>query len=79
MEPALWKKRPTGYQPLSGRMEHQVHMVAADARTAVTFCLSPGQAHDAHEGRRLLHSLGPAKCPIHLPMDRAKEGNKIGD
>ena len=51
-------------------------MVAADARTAVTFCLSPGQAHDAPEGRRLLQSLGPANRPIHLLMDRAYEGNE---
>ena len=46
-------------------------MVAADARTAVTFSLSPGQAHDAPEGRRLLTSR-----PIHLLMDRAYEGNE---
>ncbi len=51
-------------------------MVAADARTAVTFCLSPGQAHDAPEGRRLLQSLGPTNRPVHLLMDRAYEGNE---
>ena len=49
-------------------------MVAADARTAVTFCLSPGQAHDAAEGRRLLSSLGVTSRPVHLLMDRAYEG-----
>jgi hypothetical protein len=32
-------------------------MVAADARTAVTFSLSPGQAGDAPEGRKLLKTL----------------------
>src|SRR5678815_878974 len=57
-------------------MDHQVHMVAADARTAITFALSPGQAHDAPEGRQLLHKLGEAKWPIHLIMDRAYEGNE---
>ena len=36
----------------------KLHMVAADARTAVTFSLSPGQAHDAPEGRKLLRRLG---------------------
>ena len=36
-----------------------IHMVAADARTAITFSLSPGQAHDAPEGRKLLTRLGP--------------------
>lgn len=51
-------------------------MVAADARTAVTFCLSPGQAHDAPTGRRLIESLGQTSRPVHLLMDRAYEGNE---
>jgi transposase len=51
-------------------------MVAADARTAITFALSPGQAHDAAEGRQLLSTLGRPKWPIHLLMDRAYEGNE---
>ena len=51
-------------------------MVAADARTAVTFSLSPGQAHDAPAGRELLASLGAPNRPIHLIMDRAYEGNE---
>ena len=59
-----------------GGWNTKIHMVAADARTAVTFSLSPGQAHDAPEGRRLLQSLGPTSRPIHLLMDRAYEGNE---
>ena len=51
-------------------------MVAADARTAITFALSPGQAHDAPEGRKLLRALGKAHWPIHLLMDRAYEGDE---
>ncbi len=51
-------------------------MVAADARTAITFCLSPGQVHDAPAGRALLEHLGPVSRPIHLLMDRAYEGNE---
>jgi transposase len=51
-------------------------MVAADARTAITFALSPGQAHDAPEGRKLLRALGKAQWPIHLLMDRAYEGDE---
>jgi transposase len=51
-------------------------MVAADARTAVTFSLSPGQAHDAPEGRALLSRLGAPSRPLHLLMDRAYEGNE---
>src|SRR5260370_8735468 len=48
-------------------------MVDADARTAITFALSPGQAHDAPEGRKLLRKLGKTPWPIHLLMDRAYE------
>jgi transposase len=51
-------------------------MVAADARTAITFALSPGQAHDAPAGRALLNRLGPSSRPIHLLMDRAYEGDE---
>jgi transposase len=51
-------------------------MVAADARTAITFALSAGQAHDAPEGRALLRRLGPPNRPLHLIMDRAYEGDE---
>ena len=51
-------------------------MVAADARTAVTFALSPGQAHDAPHGRRLLGDLGVQPQKRFLVMDRAYEGNE---
>jgi transposase len=50
-------------------------LVAADARTAIAFSLSPGNAHDAPEGRALLSRLGPTAWPIHLLMDRAYEGD----
>ena len=51
-------------------------MVAADARTAITFSLSPGQAGDAPEGRKLLTALGAPNRHLHLIMDRAYEGNE---
>jgi transposase len=51
-------------------------MVAADARTAITFALSPGQAHDAAEGRKLLNDMGRPHWPIHLLMDKAYEGDE---
>ena len=51
-------------------------MVAADARTAITFALSPGQAHDAPNGRALLNELGAPDRPVHLIMDRAYEGDE---
>ena len=51
-------------------------MVAADARTAITFSLSPGQNHDAPEGRALLQALGPVESPVCMIMDRAYEGDE---
>jgi len=51
-------------------------MVAADARTAITFSLSPGQAHDAPAGRELLKRLGPQQGGLHLLMDRAYQGDE---
>ena len=54
----------------------KIHMVAADARTAITFSLSPGQAHDAPEGRKLLNRLGQQHNRVSLIMDRAYEGNE---
>jgi transposase len=51
-------------------------MVAANARTAITFALSPGQASDATEGRELLGGIGPLPTPLHLIMDRAYEDNE---
>lgn len=48
---ATWKSRAEG--------NTKVHLIAADARKALTFGLPPGQAHDAAEGRRLLQTLDP--------------------
>ncbi len=51
-------------------------MVAANARCAIGFSLSPGQAADAPEGRALLYSLRELPVGCHLIMDRAYEGNE---
>ena len=51
-------------------------MVAADARTAIVFALSPGNAHDAPEGRSLLEELGPMPEGFPMLMDKAYEGNE---
>ena len=45
-------------------------MVAADARTAIAFSLSGGNANDAPQGRQLLQYLYASE-PTHLLMDRA--------
>ena len=42
----------------------------------MTFSLSPGQAHDAPEGRKLLHRLGAQREKLPLLMDRAYEGSE---
>jgi hypothetical protein len=46
-------------------------MVAAIARTAITFALSPGQASAAGEGRERLAGIGPLPAPLHLILDAA--------
>ena len=51
-------------------------MVAADARTAITFSLSPGQRHDGPEGRELLSTLRPAESAVCMIMDRAYAGDE---
>ena len=51
-------------------------MIAADAKTAITFSLSPGQAHDAPAGRELMKKLGHQQGSIHMIMDRAYEGDE---
>lgn len=50
-------------------------MVAANARTAIAFSLSPGHAHDAAPGGELLKHIGKSSCSLPLVMDRAYEGN----
>ena len=42
----------------------------------MTFSLSPGQAHDAPEGRKLLERLGQQIYSPSLLMDRAYEGDE---
>jgi transposase len=51
-------------------------MVAADARTAIAFALSPGNAHDAPKGRELLWELPRMPEDLPLLMDRAYEGDQ---
>ena len=73
---ALKKNGPQAIGRSRGGWTTKIHMVAADARTAVTFSLSPGQAHDAPEGRQLLNRLGQQHDHPWLIMDRAYEGSE---
>ncbi|HUZ05769.1 MAG TPA: IS5 family transposase [Acidobacteriaceae bacterium] len=70
------KNGPQAIGKSRGGWNTKVHMVAADARTAIAFALSPGNAHDAPEGRELLWEL--PRMPEGLPMlmDRAYEGDQ---
>lgn len=70
------KNSPQSIGKSRGGCTTKIHMVATDARTAVTFSLSPGQAHDAPAGRELLSELGAPVRPVHLLMDRAYEEMK---
>jgi transposase len=56
----------------------KVHLIAANARTALDFTLSPGQASDGPEGRKWLEYWDPRRSrTIHsVIMDRADEGNE---
>jgi len=49
-------------------------MVAADARCAIAFSLTAGQAGDAPAGRELLRTLPHLPTRCRLIMDRAYEG-----
>ena len=50
-------------------------MVAASDTDAVTFSLSPGQANDAPQGRKLISALGSTSRKVYLLMDKAYEGD----
>ncbi|MEM5461846.1 IS5 family transposase [Paraburkholderia phytofirmans] len=73
---ALKKNGPQAIGKCRAGWTTKIHMVAADARTAIIFALSPGQAGDAPQGRALLQSLGPTNRPLHLLMDKAYEGDE---
>ena len=73
---ALKKNGPQAIGKSRGGWNTKIHMVAADARTAITFSLSPGNEHDAPHGRALLEELGPMPQGLSLLMDRAYEGDE---
>ena len=70
------KNGPQAIGKSRGGWTTKLHLVAADARTALTVALSPGQAHDAPAGRRLLRRLEPERTGLPLLMDRAYEGDE---
>ena len=57
------KNGPQAIGKSRGGWTTKIHLVAANARTAITFALSPDQASDAKAGRELLAGLGPLPAP----------------
>ena len=51
------KKRPTSIGKSRAEWTTKIHLVSATDHCAVSFSLSPGNAHDAPEGRKLMGSL----------------------
>ena len=70
------KNGPQAVGKSRGGWTTKIHMVAANARTAIIFALSPGNAHDAPCGRQLLLDLGPMPEGLPLLMDKAYEGDE---
>ena len=70
--------KKTGAQAIGksrGGWNTKIHMVAADARTAVAFSLSPGNARYAPEGSKLMSQLDRPSIATALIMDKAHEDN----
>ncbi|WP_230425663.1 IS5 family transposase [Spartinivicinus ruber] len=74
---AFKKNGPQAIGKSRGGWSTKIHLVAADDQTAVTFSLSPGQAGDAPEGRKLLKRLENCGWEgAHVIMDKAYEGDE---
>ena len=80
---ALKKLGPQAIGRSRAGLTTKIHMVAADARTAIIYAISPGQDHDAPHGRELLKKMGSRKkekkgeqLQLFLVADRAYEGNQ---
>lgn len=70
------KNGPQAIGKSRGGWNTKIHLVAANERMALTFALSPGQAHDAPEGRKLLSGWQGRPEQVPLVMDRAYEGDE---
>lgn len=54
-------------------MTTKLHVISANAKSAIEFTLSEGQAHDAPQGRILMDTMGKQKYAVPLIMDRGYE------
>ena len=72
------KNGPQSIGRSRGGLTTKIHLVAANERTALCFSLSPGQAADGPEGRKLLEGWKQARPEgvKAVVMDRAYEGDQ---
>ena len=70
------KNGPQAIGKSRGGWNTKIYLVAANERMALTFALSPGQAHDAPEGRKLLSGWQRRPAQVPMVMDRAYEGDE---
>jgi transposase len=70
------KNGPQAIGKSRGGWTTKIHLVAANERIALTFALSPGHAHDAPEGRKLLTRWQRRPDGVPMVMDRAHEGDE---
>ncbi len=75
MRPGRQKNGPQALGRSRGGWGTKLHLVAADDRNVLTWSLTPGQAGDAPEGRRLIQALGPHDGRVAILMDSAYEDN----
>ncbi|CAN5269183.1 hypothetical protein BH10PSE16_BH10PSE16_20700 [soil metagenome] len=77
MAPARPKNGPQAIGKSRGGWTTKLHLVATGACDVVTWSLTPGQAGDGPEGRRLIEAMGgPQEVgQVALLMDSAYEGN----
>ena len=60
-----------------GGLTTKIHMVAATDRSAVSFALSGGEAHDSPEGTALLDKIIRVPEQKYILMDKAYEGESM--
>ena len=70
------KNSPQSIGKSHGGWTAKIPMLAAKERQAGKFALSPGNAHDAPEGHKLLRKMRDQMAKAPLLMDRAYEGDK---
>ena len=68
------KNGPQSIGKSCGGWNTKIHMVAASNSKAAKFSLSPGNAHDAPEGRKLLRRLGSQSAKVPLLMIEPMKG-----